>query len=98
MWFDLTISVFRHQNHLLISSERYWKLQLTGLRIPGTAALAMMADQMMQFGAVRWLSKIVGLYVSMNLRNQRDIRMTIRRYDGYVQCSTSTLVSLFEGE
>jgi hypothetical protein len=36
-------------------------IRTTGFRIPGTAADAMMADQMMQFGAVRWLSRIVGL-------------------------------------
>lgn len=36
-------------------------MSTTGLRIPGTAAEAMMADQMIQFGAVRWFSKIVGL-------------------------------------
>jgi len=39
--------------------------------MPGTAALAIMADQMMQFGAVRWLSKIVGLNVSGKLMEGR---------------------------
>jgi hypothetical protein len=41
------------------------ELWLTGLRIPGTAALAIIADQMIQLGAVRWLSRIVGLHVSV---------------------------------
>jgi hypothetical protein len=36
-------------------------IRTTGFRMPGTAALAKMADQMRQFGAVRWLSRIVGL-------------------------------------
>lgn len=36
-------------------------LQLTGFMMPGTAALARMADQIRQFGAVRWLRRIVGL-------------------------------------
>jgi hypothetical protein len=65
MWLDLSVSVFCHQDHLHISSEMNVELWLTGLRIPGTAALAIIADQMIQLGAVRWLSRIVGLHVSM---------------------------------
>lgn len=36
-------------------------MSTTGFRIPGTAALARIADQMRQLGAVRWLRRIVGL-------------------------------------
>jgi hypothetical protein len=75
--------------------------KLTGLRIPGTAALAIMADQMIQFGAVRWLSKIVGLLVSFEhliLLQLDGIRVSIRRYNRNIQGSSCTFVRLFERE
>jgi hypothetical protein len=52
---DLSVSIFRHENNLS-SQDKSLVVPgalLTGLRIPGTAALAIMADQMIQFGAVR---------------------------------------------
>jgi len=58
----------------------------------------MIADQMIQLGAVRWLRRIVGLHLSIDLYHQRDLRMTIRWDDGYIQRSTSTFVSLLKSE
>lgn len=52
---DLSVSIFRHENDLSCQDMSLVVpgALLTGLRIPGTAALAIMADQMIQFGAVK---------------------------------------------